>query len=542
MYKALIVDDEIYVVSLIEKLVDWKSLDIEVIGSASDGIQGLKMVKDLSPDILIADVMMPGFDGITLIKEVREINKDIKVVMISGHKRFEFAKSAIKYNVEDYIMKPIDKHELEQILRKIVKEINDRNIRREEMSEIKERLEINTVMMNTLFMEKLCSGELLNNKQLDLYSINNMYLTDFKADQYIYSCVIIHMAGSNTIVKGLLEEIMHSLRIQVESIFNKTCNNIYISNDYTRLIFLVEYSRTAKQEIKKRIQEAFNLAKEEFSHYPDSRIVLGVGKDVVIHEDIMPLREAIITAEKTINARFVRGYNNPIYYNDSFCESVDVDSILTNDMRGNLRDAIKSASKIEIKKTIESIYDHIQGTQYMNPTFYIDIAWIINSELYEYLQIFQDLSEIKPQLSKKLWCMLAEARSKRDLIEALTKYIFNNVNEIVDKSGNLSNAIRAAKRYIDNNYMNDIQLRDVAKVVNLSQVYFSFLFKEEMGENFISYLSRVRIDASKAMLKDVRKNISEIAEECGYRDVRYFSKVFKRFVGVTPSEYRKRLN
>ena len=113
MYKVLIVDDEKYVISLIEKLIDWEKLGINVVGSAGDGMKGVELVEELKPDILIADVKMPGFDGISLVKRVREIDRDIKFIIISGHKKFEYAKSVMKYNVEDYILKPIDKEELE---------------------------------------------------------------------------------------------------------------------------------------------------------------------------------------------------------------------------------------------------------------------------------------------------------------------------------------------------------------------------------------------------------------------------------------------
>ena len=111
---------------------------------------------------------------------------------------------------------------------------------------------------------------------------------------------------------------------------------------------------------------------------------------------------------------------------------------------------------------------------------------------------------------------------------------------IGDSKSNLSPAIRTAKIFIANNYKQDIGLSDVAGVVNLSSVYFSGLFKKEIGENFVDYLNRVRIDAAKVLLKDVRNNIGEIAEQCGFSDTRYFAKIFKRSVGITPSDYRKR--
>lgn len=92
MYKVLIVDDEKYVISLIEKLIDWEKLGMKVVGSAGDGMKGVELVEELKPDILIADVKMPGFDGISLVKRVREIDRDIKFIIISGHKNLNMPK------------------------------------------------------------------------------------------------------------------------------------------------------------------------------------------------------------------------------------------------------------------------------------------------------------------------------------------------------------------------------------------------------------------------------------------------------------------
>ena len=177
MYKVLIVDDEKYVISLIERLVDWEKLGMEVIGSAGDGVQGIRMVEELRPDILIADVKMPGFDGISLIKKVREIDRDVKFIMISGHKRFEYAKSVMKYNVEDYLLKPIDRQELEEILEKIRGELDQRAVRRETESERNKRWDANRSLMNGLFVEKLYSGEIFEGRT-DFGNVNDMFFTE----------------------------------------------------------------------------------------------------------------------------------------------------------------------------------------------------------------------------------------------------------------------------------------------------------------------------------------------------------------------------
>ncbi|KLU68426.1 MAG: hypothetical protein RHS_5755 [Robinsoniella sp. RHS] len=119
MFKVMIVDDEIFIISLIEKLIDWEKYGMCIAGTADNGMTALEEVKRLQPDIIIVDVRMPGYDGITFMQKVRELNDKVKFVVISGHKKFEYAKSAMQYNVEDYLLKPVSKNELEQILQKL---------------------------------------------------------------------------------------------------------------------------------------------------------------------------------------------------------------------------------------------------------------------------------------------------------------------------------------------------------------------------------------------------------------------------------------
>lgn len=177
MYKVLIVDDEKYVISLIEKLIDWEKLGMKVVGSAGDGMKGVELVEELKPDILIADVKMPGFDGISLVKRVREIDRDIKFIIISGHKKFEYAKSVMKYNVEDYILKPIDKEELEGILQKIRKELDEKSEQRKNEGKINKWMDSNRLLMNDQFMEELYNKSLFSKKQ-SIEEINQRYFTE----------------------------------------------------------------------------------------------------------------------------------------------------------------------------------------------------------------------------------------------------------------------------------------------------------------------------------------------------------------------------
>lgn len=536
MYKVLIVDDEKYVISLIEKLVDWEKLGMEVIGSAGDGVQGIRMVEELKPDILIADVKMPGFDGISLIKKVREIDRDVRFIMISGHKRFEYAKSVMKYNVEDYLLKPIDKQELEDILEKIRKELDQRAAQRETENERNKRWDASRSLMNGLFMEKLCSGELFEDRT-DFGNVNNMFFTEFAENRY--QCAVVQLNGiTSSVGDSFVEDFLLSVCKRVKEILQEVCVQVLDHIDHRRILFLLVFDEEREQRLKSCIGQAFQAGDDMISKYTGLKLAFGVGEAVHLDTGIARLKDAVETAEKAVDIRFRDGYDRVL-----FCTSADAAGISADTERRleELGKDIRSASKTVISRSVEMIYVSARKELYADPSLYSRMAWRINQELYQYLRLFRETDELYQELCIRMKFRLQEASSERELVKGLTRHICESIEAAVgDSKSSLSLAVRTARSFIIGNYMRDISLNDVANVVNLSPVYFSGLFKKEIGENFIDYLNRVRIDAAKNMLKDVRYHVSEVAESCGFSDTRYFARIFKRIVGITPSDYRKR--
>lgn len=536
MYKVLIVDDEKYVISLIERLVDWEKLGMEVIGSAGDGVQGIRMVEELRPDILIADVKMPGFDGISLIKKVREIDRDVKFIMISGHKRFEYAKSVMKYNVEDYLLKPIDRQELEEILEKIRGELDQRAVRRETESERNKRWDANRSLMNGLFVEKLYSGEIFEGRT-DFGNVNDMFFTELTEN--MYRCAIVQLNGiTGSVGDSFVEDFLLSVCKKVKEILQESCVQVLDCIEHRRVLFLLISEREKEQKLKSGIGQAFSAGDDMRSKYTGLKLAFGVGEAVYLDTDIVLLKRAVETAEKAVDIRFRDGYDRVLFYTSADTVGPGAD---TERRLEELGKDIRSASKAVIARSVESVYASARKELYADPSLYSRMAWRMNQELYQYLRLFREADGMQQDLNRRMKYRLQEASGERELVQGLTRHICESIEAVVgDSKSSLSLAIRTARIYMIGNYMHDISLNDVANVVNLSPVYFSGLFKKEIGENFIDYLNRVRIDAAKNMLKDVRYHISEVAESCGFSDTRYFARIFKRIVGITPSDYRKR--
>lgn len=536
MYKVLIVDDEKYVISLIEKLIDWEKLGMKVVGSAGDGMKGVELVEELKPDILIADVKMPGFDGISLVKRVREIDRDIKFIIISGHKKFEYAKSVMKYNVEDYILKPIDKEELEGILQKIRKELDEKSEQRKNEGKINKWMDSNRLLMNDQFMEELYNKSLFSKKQ-SIEEINQRYFTEL--GNYVYRCAIIQLNGLNgTMEASFVEDFLSTLKKYIDQKNGENERPVMSRIGYHQILLLLESAQEKMSSVNTVLENILGEALRMGSKYSGLKVAFSVGKPVRLDTNVMGLEETLDSARTALNKRFTDGYGRILLAeNNSAAENSDIDA----DMLKNLGKAVRSTSESEITQQINAIYDAVRSEGYKNSNIYMTAASKVNEELYQYLRLFSSAEGMQQKLEEQLGKRMIEATGITELKKLLVQHICENMEQLIgDSKSNLSPAIRTAKIFIANNYKQDIGLSDVARVVNLSSVYFSGLFKKEMGENFVDYLNRVRIDAAKVLLKDVRNNIGEIAEQCGFSDTRYFAKIFKRSVGITPSDYRKR--
>ena len=536
MYKVLIVDDEKYVISLIEKLIDWEKLGMKVVGSAGDGMKGVELVEELKPDILIADVKMPGFDGISLVKRVREIDRDIKFIIISGHKKFEYAKSVMKYNVEDYILKPIDKEELEGILQKISKELDEKSEQRKNEGKINKWMDSNRLLMNDQFMEELYNKSLFSKKQ-SIEEINQRYFTEL--GNYVYRCAIIQLNGLNvTMEASFVEDFLSTLKKYIDQKNGENERPVMSRIGYHQILLLLESAQEKMSSVNTVLEHILGEALRMGSKYSGLKVAFSVGKPVRLDTNVMGLEETLDSARAALNKRFTDGYGLILLAeNKNSAENTEID---VNQLKG-LGKALRSTSESEITQKIHGIYDSVKNEGFKNPDIYIVAAYKINEELYQYLRLFSNAERMQKKLEEQLEKRIIEATSIAELKKLLVQHICENMEQLIgDSKSNLSPAIRTAKIFIANNYKQDIGLGDVARVVNLSSVYFSGLFKKEMGENFVDYLNRVRIDAAKVLLKDVRNNIGEIAEQCGFSDTRYFAKIFKRSVGITPSDYRKR--
>ncbi len=535
MFKVLIVDDEVFIISLIQNLVDWESYGMKVVGTADNGITALQEVDRLKPDIVIVDVRMPGYDGITFMQKVREIDMRIKFIVISGHKKFEYAKSAMKYNVEDYLIKPISKEELESILgklrQKLEEEQHSENQRRAMSMELGEHHRQLQNRFAEDFFKKQIPEESLNEEE-----INRTYFTSFAPDGY-YG-MILKPDSRHRLDAGFVHKLLGRIWEQFYQTMEPAGREIVFRQQNDSIHAVANAGDLQESDFLEELQKAFGGVSEILKKFEEIQFTIGIGsRAACLAESIRSLEEAAMC----IQARMTLGTQRIIHFSEIREDQGAVHVVLTDTVREKWKEAIRSLQADTIKLQLLNIFSSAENYKYQDSRIFTKTASALHRMFFDYIvqiDLYRDSYEAfrKELLETACW-----ACTPRMLSDALAEQMGRYVREYASEDGQETNpAIRIAKKYISENYQSNITMASMAEIVNLSPVYFSILFKREVGTNFLDYLTQYRLEVSKNLLKQVKYNINEVASLSGFQDSKYFSKLFKKTFGITPTEYRKR--
>lgn len=400
MYKMIIADDEAIIRRGIKNSLNWKELGIEIVADAEDGQKAFELSKMLMPDLVLIDICMPMLDGLELIKKLKAINPNILIVIISGHDEFEYAKEAVRLNVIDYILKPVDEDELLVTIEKVIQILNDR--------------------ANKSHVEKLHQKVMEEN----IDEIQYNFLEKIIKEDYPYT---------------LQELEFHRLDI--------------LKEQYSMIV--------AKPTLQVNVYE---------KNYDFSM-------ELLIFSVMNILNELI--SEFKVDSKVFRFYG----------------------------DYIIGLVNIKEKEVLDEVTQRLEN----------QITLLLHHDCY-----------IKAAL-----CMNGNKSVKSDYDDLLHK---------IESDMNYTPVVFRVKSYIERNYGTyDLCLEDVADSVKMNPTYLSRLLKSEIGNTFIDYLTKVRIDKAIELMHYDDLKIYEIGDMIGYKSQHYFSKAFKRVKGISPKNYQDKI-
>jgi two-component system response regulator YesN len=530
MITTLIVDDEIWVCQLIKKIVNWENMGFSLIGEAYDGIEALKFIKEKRPDFVVTDIRMPGLDGISMIKQAKEAGLNPCFIILSGYGEFEYAKDAIEYSALGYLLKPIDREELIKLLAKVKRHISyDLDKKRAE-----EKLVYSINQLKEQYFYKLLSE---NSEGVSADKVNGQYRTQFR--EGIFQTLIFKFdfnANDDTLRNEIISNTLISTEELISSELKNNCYEIVSLKMRNMVICILNYSPDRYATLKNDIEITFKKI-ENLLHKKNCFLTLGAGRSV---NDLSQLPESFTWAQHSIVSRIVLGAGKIINVADKKYEVTEIKYLFPKSKEIKLTGYIEVFDVEKASEFIRDIFCIFYERKDISPFLAYRIAYEIIEIFFKSVERYNNNFETDCIRKTKACEDLEECSSIEDILGFFTNLltIAKDYYENYRQHFNIK-AIEIVKEYIHNHFQEEISLNDAAELVYLNPKYLSELFKKETGITFTDYIINYRLEVAKEYLEDARFNINEVAELVGYKDIKYFSKLFTKIVGISPSKYKK---
>ena len=529
MYRIMLADDEGIVIDSLKFIIEKEFGEDCVIESAKTGRGVIELAESFRPEIAFMDIQMPGINGIEAMREIRRNNESIVFIVMTAYDKFDYAREAINLGVKEYLNKPVQKNEIVRVLKEAMAQIDAEREKRSKELLIKEKMETvvpvleNGLIYNLLFQESFVE---------DIDNYKNLLEID---EPRCYMGVLVF--GENRVGNHMTNAVGSSIRLHehynevrelVKGYFkcfvgSVTGNKIALlfptdeeERDYNERVSEIDKARELARKLKERIAidvrigfgkivEPMNAMKS----YNDALRALVQSEGSVAHVDDLPL-----------GGSFEENY--PVATEREIFDATE---------KGDLARQQKAALKYF--EWMVNTYDQaLPDIQLKVLEFVIraeTIGYRGSNETYRFrsrADYLPTILEIGGDMDRlKSWFLGKTADAAKRVSESGEK----RANSTVDR----------AKEYINENYDKELSLDDVSRAVDISPYYFSKVFKDETGENFIEYLTTIRIEKAKELLRGSNLSMKEICSAVGYSDPNYFSRTFKKNVGVTPTEYKE---
>ncbi|SNR98281.1 two component transcriptional regulator, AraC family [Anaerovirgula multivorans] len=525
MIKLLIADDEHIVIESLKFIIE-KSLDgVEIVATARSGREAIEKTLNLKPDVVLMDIHMPGINGMDAIRHIKSTHPDVLFIIITAYEYFQYAKDAVNLGVFEYLLKPVNRQKVIKTIQDAKEVIYNRRetIQREMI--LREKIDKIIPHMEGQFIY----SQLLNSgiiKDINFYE--EIFATKLEKG-YVMMAIVkeIESLGKEENLKNSLlkQKFYNFFQLELKNLTRCLIGpplldriTAYIPivedmDDYEVRNQAIDYGKKIMMKINK-------LMKIDYT--------IGIGKSYDIQHFSQSVNEAYI-------ATSLSEENDVIHFEDiHFSSNTTADYPAGKDKM--LLHKILTGELKEVLEIFEEIF-------WWMSTYYKEDIDQIKSKLIELVILIQKTIPSSVEGNYKLEDGYLIQILKIKNIEELKISYLNYLKTIVvnletSKEKEIKGLITKAIKYIDKNFNQNISLNDVAKEMNMSYHYFSKFFKDSTGENFVDYLTNLRIEKSKDILKDATVNVKEVCFEVGYSDPNYFSKIFKKITGMTPTEYR----
>lgn len=539
MYKVVLVDDEILTREAISENTPWEEAGFILTGTAENGRDAISVIESVHPELVITDITMPVMDGLDLSKYIKEKYPSTSVIIISGYNEFEYAKRALSYGVMEYLLKPFTPDEFLGVLNKAREELAKRITEEEQIETLRAEQKMNKSKLQKLFVKELLEGKTTSRNlvsQMENFGMSAVY--KYQAVVFVainnagnfYKNQSQNRDGSDELLNFAIANIIGELIEGKDGILQ------FIGTDENGIYV---FSADTEEQLREKITHMGGIFIDSILKYLEVETSIIVGDTVESISDWSISFNAARNATKDI---FSKSKENFIFSSDSENHEQGENEVLLTAFADSIIECLKQGNIEKLHDTSKNLFDELRKAHLERN----DILFRIQNIAFAILMQLKTILDPAQQLHTQNHEFFQNMQHCRHISELEQQFIsfLDFIHEQVFVGSMSSNQKLAfqAREYIEQNFnREDLSLNDVCSFLGMSPSYFSVVYKNETGETFIETMTRVRMERAKILLLDATKKNYEIAEQVGFVDPHYFGSVFKKYTGMTPTEYGKKV-
>ncbi|MGG6312376.1 response regulator [Paenibacillus macerans] len=505
MYKVLLVDDEKYILEGLSNLIDWDAMGLEIVGMVRGGRKALELLATTKVDILITDISMPGMNGLELIRTARQDDDELKVIILSGYNEFDYLKEGMSLGIENYLLKPVNVSEL----------------------------------MHTLvtLLDKLETSRPSYDYSNDIYIIRDNTLHRWMTRQIAASewkdrCKLLQLGPTRRYrLAAVIRKGDHADRVfeELDKAPGDNCPLVYRDLDGdVAIVFQADHEAGLSEFAQRYLQEICSTV----CHEERNDIRIGLGR-VEATEDSDSL--SYDEAKQALEYFLLFPKEKIIQY-----EQINMSKVLIRS-ESSIRweqyiQLLHARNAAELTEAIQADFANLQQQEGMTPRH----LWRIAAEVMVRLKLAaEEVRPADPVLEEKFSDHLELLHNTVEwagLMEILGDIAQMSVDTL--QTANYSPVILQVLKLVKDTYTENWTLMQLGDRFHTHPVYLGQLFRKETGESFAGYMNRYRIEQAKRLLRETNLKVNQVAREVGYWEAAYFNRQFRKYVGVSPMEYK----
>lgn len=530
-YSVLLVDDEEDVIRIIMKKLDWESMGLVIIGHAANGVEALEMAEELSPDIVMTDIKMPYMDGLTLCKKLKELSRTIRVIIFSGFDEFEYAKEAIKMEAAEYLLKPVNAVELKEVFERVKNDLDRELDEKRNTDKLRAYYMESLPVLQESFYMALLEGRIAP-EQIGRYM--DSYQVQLQGPYYVVA--VLHLSQQSLEEESRMDPFLQAVSVRKfaeEQVEDRWRSRVVI---YLGDIIMVSqmHSREEMLEYTNEMDRLCRMAKKVCN----ARITAGIG---YLCDNLEQLPLSYQGAKQAVSYRVLYGNTRAISISEvEPAEHVELnwEDVYSTYIQQIMK-KVRVGEQDGLEKAISQFTEWLSGEQISMQKYRIVMMELV-AELFRFTASHNLNPENVFGGNGDVYSQVLQMESAEVLDRWLRRVCTNLQNAVMnERQDSTKFFVKNAEEYVKEHFADqDLGVDEVCRKLNVSAAYFSTIFKKETGKTFVRYLTDYRMEKAVNMLMTGNEKTYVIAEKVGYAEPNYFSYVFKKQFGMSPSKYK----